>query len=344
MTWNEFLQSLKSGALESVYVFAGAEEWLKREALNTLRGKLLPPGLEALNDLTLEGVTARQIIDAAETLPMMCEKRIVVVRDWAPLMPGKSKNEESETEQLQSWLENPPQSCVTVFYMRTEPDGRKKATALLKKKAAWVSFDPLSDADLKRWSARQLRQYDKQISPQALNTLAFMAGRDLNRLSGELSKLAAYVETRPEIAEDDVREIVSPSLEYNVFELLNRLLEGNLGEAEKMVTNLLQNGQNPVGILAMLTRQLRQLTHMRYALDAGQPVQRVQELLKMHPYAAKQTARQCKSRSGDALKALYEACVAADYDVKSGRLRDSAALSAILLKIAEGKLASRRNS
>ena len=82
--------------------------------------------------------------------------------------------------------------------MRTEPDGRKKATALLKKKAAWVSFDPLSDADLKRWSARQLRQYDKQISPQALNTLAFMAGRDLNRLSGELSKLAAYVETRPE--------------------------------------------------------------------------------------------------------------------------------------------------
>ena len=30
MTWNEFLQSLKSGALESVYVFAGAEEWLKR--------------------------------------------------------------------------------------------------------------------------------------------------------------------------------------------------------------------------------------------------------------------------------------------------------------------------
>ena len=52
MTWNEFLQSLKGGALERVYVFAGAEEWLKREALNTLRGKLLPPGLEALNDLT----------------------------------------------------------------------------------------------------------------------------------------------------------------------------------------------------------------------------------------------------------------------------------------------------
>ena len=147
----------------------------------------------------------------------------------------------------------------------------------------------------------------------------------LRELEPELSKLAAYVETRPEITEDDVREIVSPSLEYNVFELLNRLLEGNLGEAEKMVANLLQNGQNPVGILAMLTRQLRQLTHMRYALDTGQPVQRVQELLKMHPYAAKQTARQCKSRSGDVLKALYEACVAADYDVKSGRLRDSAA-------------------
>lgn len=341
MTWNDFFQSVKNDSFERVYLFTGPEEWIKNEALEGLRAQLLPPGLEQLNDLTLEGVSIQQIIDAAETMPMMCEHRIVTVRDWAPLLPGKSRNEEAETERLQKWLENPPESCVTVFYMRSELDGRKKAASLLKKKAAFVQFDYLTDSELNKWASRRLKASKKKIGASAVTMLAFMAGRDLTRLAGELDKLAAYTEDQPEITEQDVHTIVSASLEYNVFELLNRLLEHNLGEAQKMTNNLLQNGQHPVGILAMLTRQLRQLTHMRLALDSGKNVQQVQELLKMNPYAAKQVARQCKGRSAEELKCLYESCVALDYDIKSGRLRDSVALETALIKIASNKLAAK---
>lgn len=339
MTWSVFFQNVKAGTLERVYLFTGPEEWIKREALDALRARLLPPGLEQLNDATMEGTTAQQIIDAAETMPMMCEQRIVTVRDWAPLLPGKVKNEEAETEQLQRWLENPPESCVTVFYMRTDPDGRKKATTLLKKKAATVVFDYLNDAELSKWVNRRLRPLDKKLTRTALSTLSFMAGRDLTRLSTELDKLVAYAGDRAEITEDDVREIVPASLEYNVFELVNRLLEGKIDEAQRMVNTLLQSGQTTIGLLAMLTRQLRQLAHMRLALDAGESIESVQNLLKMHPYAAKQTAKLCRSRSAAIFQTLFEACVDMDYDIKSGRLRDNMALEAILLKIASAKLA-----
>lgn len=341
MTWNDFFQSIKSGAIERVYLFTGPEEWIKNEALETLRAHLLPPGLEQLNDLTLEGVTAQQIIDAAETLPMMCEKRIVTVRDWAPLLPGKSKNEEAEAELIQKWLQNPPESCATIFYMRGEPDGRKKAVTALKKKATVVQFDFLTDSELAKWAVRRLKPLGKKMNASAVSTLAFMAGRDLTRLAGELDKLAAYTEDRTEISEADVRTIVSASLEYNIFELLNLLLAGKLGDAQTMTNSLLQNGQTPIGILAMLTRQLRQLAHMRLALDAGQSVDTVQNLLKLHPYAAKQSAKQCKSLSASGLKTLYETCVALDYDVKSGKLRDSVALESLLIKITSAKLAAK---
>ena len=339
MTWNDFFQSIKSGSPERVYLFTGPEEWIKNEALEALRAQLLPPGLEQLNDLTLEGVTAQQIIDAAETMPMMCEKRIVTVRDWAPLMPGKSKNEETEAERIQKWLDNPPESCVTIFYMRSEPDGRKKTVTTLKKKAAVVQFDFLTDSELTKWAGRRLKPLGKKMTSAAVSTLAFMAGRDLTRLAGELDKLAAYTEDRNEISESDVRTIVSASLEYNVFELLNLLLAGKLGDAQTMTNSLLQNGQTSIGILAMLTRQLRQLAHMRLALDAGQSVESVQTLLKLHPYAAKQSARQCKGLSAAGLKALYETCVALDYNIKSGKLRDSVALESLLIKITSSKLA-----
>ena len=341
MKWSEFYKALDEGRYAPVYLFTGPEEYVKREALEALRAKLLPPGLETLNDATLEGVTAQQITDAAETMPMMCERRIVTVRDWAPLMPGKAKNEEAEAAWMQKWLENPPQSCALVFYMRAEPDGRKKLTGLLKKKAEVVSFDLLTDAEIARWSASRLKPMGKKISGKALSTLTYMAGRELTRLSGELDKLAAYLgEDRREITEDDVTAIVSASLEYNVFELLNSLLAGDVRKGQQTVASLLQGGQSTVGILAMLTRQIRQLAHMKCALDAGETVQTVQEQLKLHPYAAKQTARQCARLSAEWLTGLYERCVESDYAVKSGRLRDRDALDALIFQIG---LAESRN-
>lgn len=339
MKWSEFYQSLEAGDIAPVYLFTGPEEYVKLEALAKLREKLLPPGLEALNDATLEGVTAQQITDAAETMPMMCERRIVTVRDWAPLLSGKSKNEEQEVAWMLRWLESPAPGCALVFFMRQSADGKKKLTAALRKKAAVVDFELLNDADLAKWCKQRLKAQSKRIDTRALSTLTFMAGRELTRLNGELDKLCAYLGDRDTITEEDVRAIVSASLEYNVFELMNHLLAGDMLRAQQTVNSLLQGGQNPIGILAMLIRQVRQMTHMKCALEAGEPVQAVQERLSLHPYAARQTAKQCARLSRAWLTELYEACVESDYAVKSGRLREQDALNTVLFRIG---LAQRR--
>lgn len=100
MNWNDFYKSVKAGQYQSVYLFTGPEEHNKREALEALRRALLPAGLEQLNEAVLDGADAQTIIDSAETLPVMCDRRIVVVRDWAPLTSGKSRNEEAEAERM----------------------------------------------------------------------------------------------------------------------------------------------------------------------------------------------------------------------------------------------------
>jgi len=215
-----------------------------------------------------------------------------------------------------------------------------RSTSLLKKKAIVVDFQPLSDAELSRWCAAKLKDSGKKLSSRALNTLTFMAGRELTRLSGELEKLAAYLgDERSEITDDDVRAIVSASPEYNMFELMNHLLAGDMQKAQQTVNSMLRGGQNAVGILALLTRQVRQLTHMKCALDAEESVLQVQERLKMHPYAAKQTARQCARLSAAWLTSIYDRCVTSDFEVKSGRLREQDALNELLFRI--GLAASR---
>ena len=231
----------------------------------------------------------------------------------------------------------PSESCALVFYMRESADGKKKLTGLLKKKAAAVEFEFLPDAELAKWCRAQLRDQGKTIAKPAFNTLTFMAGRALIRLKGELDKLAAYVGENKEITEADVRAVVPASLEYSVFEVMDALLAGDMLKAQQTVNRLLEGGQTAMGLLAMLIRQLRQMAHMKCALDAGKPAQSVQEALNMHPYAARQTARQCARLSADWLTGLYEKGVESDFAVKSGRLRDQDALNALLLNIGMSK-------
>ncbi len=122
MNWNDFFTKLSAGSVENAYLFTGPEDFVKREALEKLRAALLPPGLEALNENILEGTDAAHIVDAAETLPMMCDRRLVVVRDWGPLMGGKSRDEENETRRVwNTWI--PPTAaavwCFTCDRRRT---------------------------------------------------------------------------------------------------------------------------------------------------------------------------------------------------------------------------------
>ena len=342
MDWNDFYKSVKDGRYEGVYLFTGPEELNKKEALAALRRAILPAGLEQLNDATLENSSAQAIIDSAETMPVMCERRIVVVRDWAPLL-NKGKADDHDTERMNAWLQDVPDSCIVVFYMTQEPDGRKALVKKLKALNGYVEFGYLSGATLLKWCNQQLKPYGKKIQPNALDEMSLMAGQDLNRLSGELKKLAAYTQDAPEITPADVHAVVAPSAEYSVFMILDHLLEGKSAQAADVVRNVLQTEPSVVRLIALLTSQLRIDTHFKLGLEAKKSspeiLKLVNEIIKpgkpISPYRAKHIERQIRPIPAAALQQRYQWCIDADYDIKSGRMKDRAALDALMLKIAQ---------
>jgi DNA polymerase-3 subunit delta len=333
MKWDDFFAELKAGKVRQAYLFSGVEDYVKREALDKLRKMLLPAGLEALNESVLEGVNAVGIIEAAETLPMMCDRRLVVVRDWAPLMSGAAKDEDSEAQQMQAWLERPCESCTLVFYMRGECDMRKKSVKTMAKQDILVDFPQLSEPEIRKWIASRLKPMGKKMSVSAMQQLIFTAGKELTRLDGEISKLAAFSGDRSEIDENDVEQIVSPSLEFGAFDMLNHLFDGDTAGAYRTLEMMLERGANRIGILASVTRQLRGMTFMRIAAEGGKSADDAGKALALNPYAAKIMAQKSRRFESKALEALYDAAIDADYAIKSGRARDSAALDMLFIKI-----------
>ena len=65
MTHEEFFDALKRGEIAPAYFFHGEEEHVKASALEALRARLLPAGLEALNETALQNPAAAVVVAAA---------------------------------------------------------------------------------------------------------------------------------------------------------------------------------------------------------------------------------------------------------------------------------------
>ena len=333
MTYDQLFKTIRAGDIKPAYVFYGPERYVLDSALDALRSKLLPEGLEPLNQNLFEGaVDAQALIDAAETLPLMCEKRLVILRDWAALT---GRGESGDAERLIQWLNNIPDSCCFVFILNAAPDSRKKLTQALKTCAEWVEFQLLSDSDLYKWCARHVKAGRHAIEPDAVSQLVVMAGRALTGLVQELDKLCAYAGDRAEITRADVEAIVTPSTECTVFQMIDCLMRGQNGRAQLLLKAMLENGETRVGTLAMLTRQLRMLTHIRLLRAQGLPLSEIERRLSLNHYAASRAADQAGRFSAEALEAGYRACVDTDYAIKSGRVRDSAGLDALMIALGD---------
>lgn len=336
MTWQELFDEIKNGYLGGVYLFHGPEEYIKKSAMDKIREAVLPVGLEILNETVMDAPGARQLIESAETLPVMAEKRLVVIRDTPLLTSAKAKDEQDENEKIEKWLTNgAPDTAITVFYIRGDADKRKKLYKTLEKHAKVVSFQYLTDPEILKWIQSRLKPKKKAMKPDAVSTLLFYAGRDLTRLSGEVDKLAAYVGEAASIEDKDVKAAVTPSAESNVFLMIDSLVAGKAKTAYEILNAMLDAGESPVTILAMLIRQLRLMTHVRLLRDENLSLPEIEKRTKLTNFVAKKVYGQTNKLSAKKLEEGYRAGVQMDFDVKSGKIRERAALDRMMLLLIE---------
>ena len=263
---------------------------------------------------------------------MMAERRLVVARDFAPLMSGQGKGEKEESERLSKYLERLPESCCLVMYMRGAADGRKalyKAFAAAKF-AQIVTFDTLDERQLAAWISGRFRKLGKTIAPDVSAQLVFRAGTALTRLAGEADKLAAHAGERAEITAQDL-DIVTPTLECTIFQLIDRLIEKNGAQAYRMLGAMLESGEDNVRVLAMITRQMRFMTHIKLMQRKKATDEEIIKAVGITAFGLRNTRRQLRAFSEERLMRAYRDCVEAEYAVKSGAMSDEEALGRLML-------------
>ncbi|HVQ36090.1 MAG TPA: DNA polymerase III subunit delta, partial [Pyrinomonadaceae bacterium] len=214
LTRTELERSLKAGRLAPLYCLVGCEGYLRDAAARdisevALSGTLLREFNESPFSLLTDA--AMSAIAAAEQLPMMSERRVVRIKDFAKLR-------EADEGIIIRYLERPVDSTVMIF-SADDLDKRKKLTKSLQATCTMVEFPAVRDAEAKTWAGARLKELKSAADDRVLTEIIRLVGTNLQTLNSELDKLAAAAVQTGQITMELVDGLIDRSRELSNFDL-----------------------------------------------------------------------------------------------------------------------------
>jgi DNA polymerase-3 subunit delta len=277
-----FLRAVEAGQAPSVALLHGPEPLLLDDAVAALSRALFPdPSSLALSREIFEArdAGAEAIVQSALMLPWSGACRLVVARGVGGLSVKQG-------EPIAAYLKSPNPSTVLLLLA---DDTLEVSHWLLKAvpAAATVSALPPAGRQLAAWLKARAGIDGFEVGEDAAALLVELSGDDLAQLLGEVEKaaLAGGPENR-RVGLPEVRAVVGEHRLHGIFELTRAIARRDTAAALTLLESLLNGGEDPLGVLAMLAREGRAAWQAAEALRRGRAPEDVARALRRPPAAA----------------------------------------------------------
>lgn len=333
----ELWKQIRKKQIAPVYLLFGVETFFINETKQLLMKYVLDEDESDFNlsSYDLEETPIDVVLEDAETLPFLGERRLIFLHNPVFLTSEKTKEKvEHNIARLEAYLKEPAPFTVLVFIAPYEKmDERKKITKELKRTAALLEAKKLSQTELKQWVYERATSGQVQMTDGAANRMIELVGANLFMLVGELDKLTLYAAESKFIDEDIVEKLVAKSLEQNIFTLIDKIVGRNVEGALRIYYDLLKQNEEPLKILAMIVGQFRLIYQVKELSRRGYGQQQMASFLKIHPYRVKLAAGHARSFSDEELTHMMRLLADADYQMKTGGMNKEMLIELFLLQL-----------
>jgi DNA polymerase-3 subunit delta len=275
---------IAKGCLDPLYLIVGDDDAEMSRLANDIAASV-EDELRAFNVdrlyATDKGVTPAAIVESARMLPMMADRRVVVVLRAEKLLKPKRRKGDDEAEETEAEETSPksdllgayaqaPEPQTTLVFVANDIDRSRRLTKLLLKHATVVECWGLKgskDAKIDlRQVARQAEQLvrqavaaaGQQIDAPAARLVAERAGADIARLRGDIERMLLFATGKPRITLADVQEVVSAETAQDDWAVTNAIQRGDSAEALRQMALALDAGGVPYMILGQLAWFVRE--------------------------------------------------------------------------------------
>jgi DNA polymerase-3 subunit delta len=255
------------------------------------QGKALSAELAPEDPMNLEELEGRadnveqaceqidRVQEALLTLPFMGGRKLVYLKNASFFQDGVIGRSERVQERLDKLLETltglndgSVQCLITApsadkrkrFYKQFQKFGEVELCEVPELQGAGATEAWIGEIE------KIMRQADLEPGPGTAECLLELIGNQPRQLHAEIEKLSLYVHPRKEVQEEDLRAIVSTSRELLVWDLCDAVTSGKTSESAHLVRQLLAQGESEVGILILLSNQIRLAAMLAWMEEAGQ--------------------------------------------------------------------------
>jgi|GEM_PF-2385586 len=242
----QVLKELERGTIESSYLLAGEDEFMKEKALTKILLKVLPEEAGVLDRTVFYGnsATSEEILSALVSIPMMASKKVVIIREAHRLDAG-AKNV------LLTYLNDQVKStCLVLLIPRA--DLEKGFFNRVSKMVKVYHFAKLTRSESSQLVVSYLKKHGLEITEEARELLLESMGSETRKLVSELDKLISYKGKKECIDKNDIERLVDFGRLQSIFKLQDFVGRREVRSALAVIDQLLAWNERPMKILASL--------------------------------------------------------------------------------------------
>jgi DNA polymerase-3 subunit delta len=244
----------------AAYYLHGGEGILKDEAQALILDTALEPSLRDFNldILSAQQVGPENLVSVCSSLPMMAERRVVVVRD-VESWKRKTKAKQAAV----TYLQRPSPETVLVLVQGGDGDADDDLTA----HCVTVNCTALTGDALDEWLDARMAQVGVTITPDAREHLIRATAGELGLLAAEIAKLSGLAEAGP-IDRETVSSLVGVRFGETPDDWRDAVLRDDIAAAIRLVPRLLETtGNSGVRLASLLGTSFIALRWARATAD-----------------------------------------------------------------------------
>jgi DNA polymerase-3 subunit delta len=333
-------KDIKEG-LGNPLFFYGEEQYLVRWALDTIVEHYVEPNLRQLNcsRLNREAATVEAIIEQCETLPMLSEKRIVIVEGFpAGAEKAKESYTEAEEKAFIEYLKVLPDSCLLML-TADSVDKRRKLYKAIAATGSCYEFSRLSEGEVRSFIQKRLKQSGKTAGAAVIRQMIAMSGYfdrqsdyTLYNLDNDIKKLIAHSDGDI-IQLSDIAGGLSGNTESYVFDMINAISRNCKDEALQLLHNLLVSGESVYKLLALVCSHYEIVLMVKEMREEGRSAEEIKSTTGAHEYRIKIAGQLSERYSIEQLRRILCRCFDVDKNIKTGLLEERLALEMLIANL-----------
>ena len=244
------MKSLEAGKYAPVYLLCGEEPYYIDRVSDWIEDKVLDEAAKAF-DLTvvygrdLQGLDIAQAVGAARGFAMFGGQKVVIVKEAQAV---------KKWDALSLYLDNPqPSTILVICYKYGTPDKRTAWWKKADKQGVVMVSERLRDYKVEEWIRNYLNERIKQsgealtVDPVVPKLLSDALGSDLSAVVSAVDKLLLGRQAgQNKIDAALVERNIGISKDYNVFELQDALIKGDVVKANRITQYFASSKDHPM--------------------------------------------------------------------------------------------------